>query len=149
MILEVAKRPILDTFVTSQSCNKRACNNRRAINDYYGTNASHDEVWQFYRGIYESGRCWVEIVSKIPYRPRSIKLDYAFQYMDNNEIVWCDNGYNWDYIYIYHLLHTEKKSNFIENSNWPKQRSLYRGWSHDTGSSAWRSLLNLEVNANM
>ena len=29
----------------------RAINNRRAINDLYGTIASHDEVWQFYRGI--------------------------------------------------------------------------------------------------
>ena len=29
----------------------RAINNRRAINDLYGTIAFHDEEWQFYRGI--------------------------------------------------------------------------------------------------
>ena len=52
--IEVAKQPMLDICVTSQPCNKRACNNRinkHAINDLYGTIASHDEVWQFNRGI--------------------------------------------------------------------------------------------------
>ena len=34
----------------NHAINERAIN-RRAINDYYGTIASHDEVWQFYRGI--------------------------------------------------------------------------------------------------
>ena len=44
--IEVANRPMLDICVTSQSCNKRACNKR-----LYGTIASHDEVWTFYRDI--------------------------------------------------------------------------------------------------
>ena len=49
----ILKRPMLDICVTSQPCNKRACN-KQACNKrlhVYGTMASHDEVWQFYRGI--------------------------------------------------------------------------------------------------
>ena len=36
--------------VTNQCCDvsNRAVNDRRAINDLYGTIASHDDVWQFH-----------------------------------------------------------------------------------------------------
>ena len=45
VILKLQSGLRLDICVTS-SCNERACNKR-----LYGTIASHDEVWQFYRGI--------------------------------------------------------------------------------------------------
>ena len=38
-------------IINFQPCNKRACNKQACNKRLYGTIASHDEVWQFNRGI--------------------------------------------------------------------------------------------------